>query len=77
MPTSGLYTLPGVPHGEGELAIQRSDRQDTEAAVTEHYFGGNSKESRIEIREGRLRLPLREQDENGSPLESIELNVQA
>jgi hypothetical protein len=64
-----------VPYGEGELVIQRSDRQASEAAVTEHYFGGNSKESRIEIREGTLRLPLRERDENGSPLEWIELNV--
>jgi hypothetical protein len=66
-----------VPYGEGELVIQRSDRKATEAAVTEHYFGGNTKESRIEIREGMLRLPLRERDENGSPLEWIELNVLA
>jgi len=64
-----------VPYGEGELVIQRSDRQASEAAVTEHYFGGNSKESRIEIREGMLRLPLRERDEKSSPLEWIELNV--
>jgi hypothetical protein len=64
-----------VPYGEGELVIQRSDRQSTEAAVTEHYFGGNSKKSRVEIREGMLRLPLRERDENGSPVEWIELNV--
>jgi hypothetical protein len=66
-----------VPYGEGELVIQRSDGQTSEAAVTEHYFGGNSKESRIEIREGTLRLPLRERDEKGSPLEWIELNVRA
>ena len=64
-----------VPYGEGELVIQRSDRQASEAAVTEHYFGGNSKESRIEIREGTLRLPLRERDETGSPVEWIEVLV--
>ncbi len=64
-----------VPYGEGELVIQRSGRQASEAAVTEHYFGGNSKESRIEIREGTLRLPLRERDENGSPVEWIELVI--
>ena len=64
-----------VPYGEGELVIQRSDGQTSEAAVTEHYFGGNSKESRIEIGEGKLRLPLRERDEKGSPVEWIELNV--
>jgi hypothetical protein len=66
-----------VPYGDGELVIQRSDRQASEATVTEHYFGGSSKESRIEIREGKLRLPLRERDENGSPVEWIELNVRA
>jgi hypothetical protein len=66
-----------VPYGEGELVIQRSDGQTSEAAVTEHYLGGNSKASRIEIREGTLRLPLRERDEKGSPLEWIELNVRA
>jgi hypothetical protein len=66
-----------VPYGEGELVIQRSDQQASEAVVTEHYFGGDSKESRIEIREGTLRLPLRERDEKGSPLEWIELNVRA
>ena len=64
-----------VPYGEGELVIQRSDGQTSEAAATEHYLGGSSKESRIEIREGTLRLPLRERDEKGSPLEWIELNV--
>jgi len=66
-----------VPYGEGELVIQRSDGRTSEAAVTEHYFGGNSKESRIEIREGTLRLPLRERDEKGSPLEWLELTVGA
>jgi len=66
-----------VPYGEGELVIQRSDRQATEAAVTEHYFGGNTKESRVEIRGGTLRLPLRERDENGSPVEWIELSIHA
>jgi len=65
-----------VPYGEGELVIQRSGGQTSQAAVTEHYFGGKSKESRIEIREGTLRLPLRERDEEGAPLEWIELNIQ-
>jgi len=65
-----------VPYGEGELAFQRPSERTSQAAVTEHYFGGKSKESRIEIREGRLRLPLRERDEEGTPLEWIELNIQ-
>jgi hypothetical protein len=74
---AGTTKLAVVPYGEGELVIQRSDGKTSEAAVTEHYFGGNSKESRIEIREGTLRLPLRERDEKGSPVEWIEVNVRA
>jgi len=66
-----------VPYGEGELVIQRSGQQASEAAATEHYFGGKSKQTRIEIRDGALRVPLRERDESGSPVEWIELNVRA
>jgi len=64
-----------VPYGEGELVIQRGGAQTSQAAVTRHYFGGKSKESRIGIRGGTLRLPLRERDEEGTPLEWIELNI--
>jgi len=64
-----------VPYGEGELAIERRGVQAFPVAVTEHYFGGTSKQSRIEIREGKLCLPLRERDEEGSLVEWIELDV--
>ena len=63
-----------VPYGEGELVIRRADRQASEVVVTEHYFGGTSKESRTEIRGGVLRLPLRGRGEKGSPLEWMEVN---
>jgi hypothetical protein len=66
-----------VPYGEGELAIERSSEQASPVAVTEHYFGGTSKQRRIEIRDGKLRLALRERDEEGSPVEWIELKVLA
>lgn len=64
-----------VPYGQGDAVIHRADPQATEAVVIEHYFGGNSKESRVSIREGTLRLALREQDEMGSPIEWVEVNV--
>jgi len=64
-----------VPYGDGELVIQRSGGRTSEAACTEHYFGGKTKYRRLEIREGKLRLPLRERDEEGTPLEWIEVNV--
>ena len=69
--------LAAVPYGLGEVIIHRADPQATEAGVIEHYFGGSSKESRITIREGTLRLALRERDEMGSPIEWMEVNMQA
>jgi hypothetical protein len=66
-----------VPYGQGELIVHRANPQATEGEVIEHYFGGNSKESRLRIREGTLRLALRERDEMGSPIEWIEVNVRA
>jgi hypothetical protein len=64
-----------VPYGDGELVIQRSGGQTSEAACTEHYFGGKTIYRRLEILEGTLRLPLRERDEDRTPLEWIEVNV--
>ena len=64
-----------VPYGQGEVFIHRTDPQATEAVIIEHYFGGNSKESRLTIREGTLRLALRERDEMGSPIEWMEVNI--
>ncbi len=66
-----------VPYGQGQVIIHRADQLATEAGVIEHYFGGNSKVSRMEVREGTLCLALREQDEKGSPIEWIEVNVRA
>jgi hypothetical protein len=66
-----------VPYGEGEVIIHRADSQATEASAVEHFFGGDSKESRIEISGGTLRLALRERDEKGSPVEWIEVNMRA
>jgi hypothetical protein len=66
-----------VPYGEGEVTLHRASQQAAEASVIEHYFGGESKQSRLEIRDGALRLALRERDEKGSPIEWIEVNVRA
>jgi hypothetical protein len=70
-------SLAVVPYGEGEVVIHRADPQTTEASAVEHYFGGNSKERRIEISGGTLRLALRERDEKGSPVEWIEVTMRA
>ncbi len=66
-----------VPYGDGKVTLRRADSQATQARVVEHYFGGGARESRVEIRDGALRLVLREQNEKGSPVEWIEVNVGA
>ena len=66
-----------VPYGQGEVTVHRADRQTTEASVIEHYFGGGTKESRVEIEGGTLRLTLRERDEKDSPVEWMEVSVKA
>ena len=66
-----------VPYGQGEVTVHRADQQTTEATVIEHYFGGRSKESRVEIQAGTLRLALRERDEKDSPVEWMEVSVKA
>ena len=54
-----------VPYGQGELILHRAASKLPKPSVIEHYFGGDSKASRLEIRDGTLRLALREQDEKG------------
>ncbi|HXJ96689.1 MAG TPA: hypothetical protein VMT20_27940 [Terriglobia bacterium] len=71
----GAANLAIVPYGQGEVIIHRASRQSAEARMIEHYFGGNSRERSVEVREGALRVPLSEQDEEGSPVEWIEVNL--
>lgn len=66
-----------VPYGQGEMTLHRAEQQTKKATAIEHYFGGAVKESHAEIRDGKLRLPLRELDEKGSPVEWIEVNIGA
>ncbi len=64
-----------VPYGEGDVIIHRADSHPIKAIVTEHYFGGESKEGGIEVRDGTLRLTLRERGEKGSPVEWMEVKI--
>jgi hypothetical protein len=65
-----------VPYGQGVVIFHRADLQAVDASAIEHYFGGNSKESRIAIRESTLRLALRERDGMGVPSGWTRVNVQ-
>lgn len=64
-----------VPYGDGELTIRREDPRPSVAHIKQHSFPGNLNESRIDIRDGVLHLPLRERDDRGSPVEWIEVEI--
>lgn len=64
-----------VPYGDGELTIRREDRKPSIAHIRQHSFGGRVNESRIDIQDGALILPLRERDDRGSPVEWIEVEI--
>ena len=64
-----------VPYGEGELIIQRENRQASFAQVKQHSFGGGLTESRMAIEEGVVHLPLRERTVEGTPVEWIEVDI--
>lgn len=66
-----------VPYGKGEAVIHRAAGQPAEARVIEHYFDGNSRESRAEIHNGDLRLDLRETGASGSPIEWVEVSIRS
>lgn len=63
-----------VPYGQGRLTLRRAPNASA-ADATEHYFGGKSQTSRLEISDGVLEIPLRERSEDGLPLEWIELII--
>lgn len=64
-----------VPYGDGELTIRREDLRPSAAQIRQHCFGGQFNESRIDFRGGVLRLPLRDRDARGLPVEWIEVEV--
>jgi hypothetical protein len=64
-----------VPFGDGEVVLTRGIDGPGAAQITEHYFRGGSATTRIQILNGRLRVPLRERSEDGSYVEWLEVAV--
>lgn len=65
-----------VPYGVGRLTLRRKSKASGTAKATEHYSGGQSRTSRLDVRRGVIEMPLRVRGENGSPLEWIEVNFE-
>lgn len=65
-----------VPYGTGELTLRREDHAATHAAVTEHLFGGGTVVNQAQVRDGVIRLDLRENTVDGTPIEWIEIGLE-
>lgn len=64
-----------VPYGDGRLTLRRQSQTAAWAELIEHYFGGQSQTSHVEIHDGVLEVPLRETGDQGSPVEWIEIEI--
>jgi hypothetical protein len=65
-----------VPFGEGTLRLHLRS-QASVVEITEHYLGGQYRLNRLDIRNGPLAIPLREDSENASLVEWIEIKIEA
>ena len=66
-----------VPYGEGRLTLRRSSKGSGTAKATEHYFGGKSRASWLDVHQGVVEIQLRERNEAGTPLEWVQIEIQA
>jgi hypothetical protein len=74
---AGCAKLGIVPYGDGQLTLRRQSRLSTHAEVTEHYFGGMSTKSRVEIHDGALTFLLQQRGAGGAPVEWLEVEIQS
>ena len=63
-----------VPYGEGQLTLRRQPPASA-AEITEHYFGGQSHSSRVQIQNGSLIIPLRQSGTDGLPVEWVAVEL--
>jgi len=73
---SRATSLAIVPYGDGELVIQQPQLATAQVTIVEHSFGGRTSEKKLAPQGSSLRVPLREIDDAGSPLEWIEVQRQ-
>jgi hypothetical protein len=74
-PLQQATKLAVVPFSEGRLTLRRESHGRESAEVAEHYFGGRSKASQIEVRDGAIEIRIREAEDDGSPIERIEIEI--
>jgi hypothetical protein len=63
-----------VPYGDGEAIVSHKGTA-TSAQITTHCFRKDPRKETVPIHDGLLRLPLREQEADGSVVEWIEIDI--
>jgi hypothetical protein len=71
---TGATELGVVPYGAGELTVKLADGA-TSVQATEYYFRADQKPVIVTVKDGHLRVPLRERGEDGSLVEWIGIAI--
>ncbi len=72
---SNLLAL--VPFGDGEVTLKTEASIPRRADIVEHLFGGKKKLTSLKLTAAECRVSFREKDEQGTPVEWVEINVRA
>ena len=64
-----------TPFGDGEVTWKTEASVAKHADIVEHLFGGKKKLSSLKLTEGECRVSFREKDEQGTPIEWVEIQL--
>jgi hypothetical protein len=65
-----------VPYGDGEVRIKRPAEEGKQAEIIEHIWGDRTgKKPGVSVQRGLLAIPFRERDDQGLPVEWIEVSL--
>ena len=66
-----------MPFGDGEVTLKTEASFPRRADIVEHLFGGKKKLTSLKLTAGECHVSFREKDEQGTPVEWVEINVRA
>jgi hypothetical protein len=66
-----------TPFGDGEVTWKTEASVARHADIVEHLFGGKKKQTSFKLTAGECRVSFREKDEQGTPVEWVEIRLRA
>lgn len=66
-----------TPFGDGAVTLKTEASAPRHADIVEHMFGGKTKQSSLKLTAGECRIGFREKDEQGTPVEWVEIHLRA